>query len=66
MVKHVVLITIYLFIFYEDFFARKLKQASFHSLIYIFEEEFRKKLSKNEKKLVSSPKIIEYVLPMPI
>ena len=35
----------YLFIFDEDILARKLKQASFHSLIHIFEDVFRKKLS---------------------
>ena len=36
---------LYLFIFDEDILARKLKQASFHSLIHIFEDVFRKKLS---------------------
>ena len=35
----------YLFIFDEDILVRKLKQASFHSLIHIFEEEFGEKLS---------------------
>ena len=37
--------SLYLFIFDEDILARKLKQASFHSLIHIFEEEFGEKLS---------------------
>ena len=50
---------LYLFIFDEDILARKLKQASFHSLIHIFEDVFRKKLSKNEIFFVTSPKIIK-------
>ena len=51
--------SLYLFIFDEDILARKLKQASFHSLIHIFEEEFAEKLSKYEKIFVISPKIIK-------
>ena len=66
MVNTIISTSLYLFIFDEDILARKLKQTSFHSLIHIFEEEFRKKLSKYEKKFISSHKIIEYVLQTPI
>ena len=37
--------TLFMTSFDEDILARKLKQASFHSLIHIFEDVFRKKLS---------------------
>ena len=45
MVNTSFLTSLYLFISDEDIFTRKLKQASFHSLIHIFKEEFAEKLS---------------------